>query len=531
MLNGKDEHGNGSGRNGSAPPPPPSDDVLAEFETRSSGVYSAQHPGYYEEPPFAPETEKAVLSMMLLDWPHAVRVADVLSSDHFFGEAHRRIFESAAKLVGEGCMPDVPMMLDRLRASQRLEQIGGARYLTDVIQWASVEFPFDRALEQLDDLHRRRRFIRSCQEFTAHGYLNEKPVEELLDGAQRAIVELASSTFRRALPVLEGVDLGAPLPELPWLVPTLGIAPGPPVMVAGSGYSRKTLALQSLAVSVAAGKPAWGVYSVRQGAVLHIDYEQGRRVTVERYQRLARAMGVDLARMPLQVAVSPDMHLDAPGAEATLSRACKGKALVLIDSFRASCPTADENSSEMRQHLDMLGRVSERTAASILVIHHAKKPTKEQPGGDKFSIRGSGALFEACGGVFIFSGEKGNPTTVHHEKERNRGQTVEDFGIDAVDVDEPETGQPGWGLRIVHLEGEQLAEAAAGRVGDRSSRIAECVGRVLGVLATSPGMSKREIRAAVKGDCVAVDTALDQLIRTQKIENRGDRRGAKFHVV
>lgn len=499
----------------------------------SGGEYHDDEPsdsGYVSVPPVAHETERAVLSMMLLDWAHATKVADVLTSAHFAADPNRRIFDAAAKLVGEGCMPDVPQMLDRLRASQRLEQIGGAKYLTDVIQWASVAFPFDRALEQLDDLHRRRRFILSCQEHAAHGYLNEKPIEELLDGAQKAIVDLASSTLRRALPVIESAALGAALPELPWLVPALGIAPGPPVMVAGSGYSRKTLALQALALSVASGKPCWGVYGVRQGAVLHIDYEQGRRVTTERYQRLARGMGIELVGLDLEVAMLPTMHLDSPGAEATLSRACSGKALVLIDSFRAACPGADENSSDMRQHLDMLGRVSERTGATILVIHHMKKPSKEQPGGDKFGIRGSGAIFEACGGVFIFAGEKGKPTTVRHEKERNRGQEVDDFGLDAKDIDCPETGKPGWGLRVVHLEGEQMARRDDAD-SDRGGRLAETVTRVTNAVFATPGMSKREIRATVKGHSGDIDTAIDVLLRTNKLENRGTRSGAKYHAI
>jgi len=82
-------------------------------------------------------------------------------------------------------------------------------------------------------------------------------------------------------------DLTQELPPIPWLCEPIGLAPGAVALFAGYGYSRKTMALQSLGLSIAAGRPAWGLHSVRKGVVLHLDYEQGRRITQERYQRLA----------------------------------------------------------------------------------------------------------------------------------------------------------------------------------------------------------------------------------------------------
>lgn len=260
--------------------------------------------------------------------------------------------------------------------------------------------------------------------------------------------------------LLDVTELAKVLPPVPWICEPLGFAPGAVSLVAGYGYSRKTMALQSLGLSVAAGKPVWGLYSARRGPFVHLDYEQGRRLTQERYQRLARGMGFELGDLPpgaLRVGCMPRLYLDAKETFDDLVRLVEGAAVVLVDSLRAAFPHADENSSEVRSYLDVLSRVSERTGAAFVVIHHARKPQQGNDSGATFAIRGSSALFDACQSVYVFMGEKNTPTTVHHQKDRIRGACLEDFGLDGEDV--PGANDPRWGLRVVHLEGAQVKEA------------------------------------------------------------------------
>jgi hypothetical protein len=123
------------------------------------------------------------------------------------------------------------------------------------------------------------------------------------------------------------------------------------------------VALQSAAVSIATGQRVWGAYTARQGRVLHIDYEQGHRLTRERYQRLAAAMLVtpDELEGRLELVSLPQVYLDSPAAEGFLIDKVKGFDLAIVDSLRAAGPTLEENDSAVRGLLDGLNRVSERT--------------------------------------------------------------------------------------------------------------------------------------------------------------------------
>lgn len=244
-------------------------------------------------------------------------------------------------------------------------------------------------------------------------------------------------TKKPAFAVIDADGIFAPLPPINYVVQAIDLCAGAPALWAGYGYSRKTLAAQAAAIAIAAGSgKVWDCFTAPQGKVLHIDYEQGSRLTRERYQRLAVPMMVGPADLGDRLALvcMPDMYLDKPQAEEAVARLVDGYTLVIVDSLRAAAPSIDENSSDARQPLDMLNRVSERTGAAFVVIHHARKPNQQQSGGAKMAVRGSGALFDGCGSCLVFEAEKGQPTRVTHEKARASGILTDDFQVDAIDI-------------------------------------------------------------------------------------------------
>lgn len=303
--------------------------------------------------------------------------------------------------------------------------------------------------------------------------------------------------------VLKWAELSGALAAVPWLCRELSIAPGAPTLVAGYGYSGKTVSLQALALSVATGRPAWGRFEVAQGSVLHLDYEQGRYLTQLRYQRLALGMKCwDESGLGsnLDVLTLPPTYLDGAGETERLAQLCEGRKLCLIDSMKAAFPSADENSSDVRQYLDQLTRVSDATGCVMVVIHHARKPSKEHEGMAAMAVRGSGAIFDACGGVFIWAGSKGRPTTVIHDKARFTGRTVDDFCLEVVDVGLPvesisdeaaaatalepianATGSMRMGLRVQCITTEQ------------TSPLRQLENRLARMIALTPGITQRRL--------------------------------------
>jgi hypothetical protein len=287
------------------------------------------------------------------------------------------------------------------------------------------------------------------------------------------------------LNILGADDLFAPMPPVSWLCQSLYIAPGAPVLCAGYGYSGKSLVLQSLALAVASGSMLWGKYVVRRGKVLHLDYEQGRRITSDRYRRMVMAEGFEMRSLTghLEAGILPQVGLDADLA----CRLGEHRALVLIDSWRAAHPGVDENSSEVRRTLDRLGMASEKTGAVFLVLHHTRKPQKDSAGGAKMAIRGSSGFYDGCQTVYLFDGEKVGAPVITLDKERIGGRQLDPFALQITDL---ESG--GLMVRVAEAPGSPKEESAAetyvkvralvlelvrGRPGTSASELAEVSGR------------------------------------------------------
>lgn len=309
-------------------------------------------------------------------------------------------------------------------------------------------------------------------------------------------------------PVMGHDEIFAQLPPINWLCEGLSLAPGAPVVFGGYGFSGKTMAAQAMALAITCGAPIWDGYPTRQGKVLHVDYEQGSYLTRLRYQRLARGMGLVPDPGLLSLSSLPPYYLDGEETLAPLMRACEGHSLVIVDSLRASAPTLDENSSEIRVILDDLNRIAEQTGCLGLVIVHSRKPSgddaREGGGSPKFAIRGSSGIFDAAGSLFALGGTgKNGPIKVSHEKNRITGKLCEDFALTISDTQ-------GGGLSVT--AGDMPVRASAGT--------AEIDATVLEFVTKRPGLSGRQITASVTGRNEAIRDAMARLEVSGDIESR-----------
>lgn len=301
--------------------------------------------------------------------------------------------------------------------------------------------------------------------------------------------------------VLDGPALARELPPLEYVIREIGMVAGPgaPHLVAGYGFAGKTLALQAMALSLADHRGVWGAYrATRAQRVLHVDLEQGERLTTRRYQRLALAMGVDLAGLgdTLAVVCMPALTL-AASHEDVWRELMTGRDIVIVDSLRAATAGADENDSGIRAGLDMLGALSESTGCCRpIVIHHARKPGADDAGG-RYAIRGSSAIYDACDSVYTFSAAQGEPVLVEHVKARSHGEPTEPIALVISDVavgDDPRAG-----VRVaVHgaeLVGQQRAEREQATRRQRVTADSETMRRIL---VERPGLGTRELRLAAR---------------------------------
>ncbi|HSY25778.1 MAG TPA: AAA family ATPase [Polyangiaceae bacterium] len=317
--------------------------------------------------------------------------------------------------------------------------------------------------------------------------------------------------------LLRGPDIAAPLPELDYLVRAIALVAGAgaPHLIAGYGFSGKTLAVQSLALSLAAGTLVWGAHPSKPRRVTHLDLEQGDRVTRERYQRLAIALGVDLTSLGdgLVVAIQPRVRLQGT-CEKVLYDLMRDRDLLIVDSLSAATPGLDENARDIRAPLDLLTTLSERTGCRALVLHHFRKPNFDGPGGARHAIRGSSAIFDAVDSAYGFGGKSGGPILVEHLKARSHGELLTSFTLRVSDVGR--AGDSKAGLQVQWEPATFNVLEAANRGADVASarcnqRLESDATRIRQTLSNKPGLGTAALRAATGMSGTRLRAALDHL--------------------
>ncbi|MBI2501451.1 MAG: replicative DNA helicase [Deltaproteobacteria bacterium] len=206
-------------------------------------------------PPQNLEAEKSVLGGIMLDNESLYNVAEVLSPDDFYREAHRKIFKAMIKLSEEGEPIDLVTVANRLKGDGVLDEAGGAAYLSslvDTLPTAANLVSYARIVREKSVL---RNLMQRATEIITRGYGITENIDEYLDQAEKEIFEIAQRRIRQSFfPLKELIKDNFKLIEQ--LYERRELITGVP-----TGYhelDRLTAGLQPSDLIVVAGRPSMG---------------------------------------------------------------------------------------------------------------------------------------------------------------------------------------------------------------------------------------------------------------------------------
>ena len=147
-------------------------------------------------PPQNVEAEQAVLGAMMLDHNAVIAAMEKLTPNDFYREVHRIIFEAMEHLHHDNKEIDVITLPEELRRMKKLDDVGGIEYILSlpnlVATAANIEYHANIVAEKA----LARNLITTCTDLTAAAYDGEKEPEDLLDDAERRILQLSENKNR-----------------------------------------------------------------------------------------------------------------------------------------------------------------------------------------------------------------------------------------------------------------------------------------------------------------------------------------------
>ena len=216
------------------------------------------------------------------------------------------------------------------------------------------------------------------------------------------------------LPVVPAHCLAPQLEEHRWLVEQLWSEQAVGI-IGGEPKCCKSFLALDLAVAVASGTPCLRRFAVaRPGRVLLYAAEDAHHVVRARLEGIARAAGVALEQLDVQVITAPrlrlDVALDVERLEHTVA-ALRPRLLVLDPFVRLH--RCDENaSSDVAPLLDRLRELQRQHQLAVLVVHHARKGGATVRAGQ--ALRGS-SEFHAWGDSLLYLRRNGDRLTLSVE--------------------------------------------------------------------------------------------------------------------
>ena len=214
-------------------------------------------------PPQNIEAEMAVLGSMLIDEEAIASALEILSPEHFYKDAHRRIYNCILNLFNLNKAVDIITICEDLKKQGLLEQVDGPGYVASLVNTVPTSANVGHYASIVREKATLRALISNSTQIISEAYNAEGNSDEVLDNAERLIFEIRDQRESATIiPIkeiikdsIETIDrlyqkkehvTGIPTGFVDFDIKTAGLQPSDLIIVAG----RPSMGKSALAVGI-----------------------------------------------------------------------------------------------------------------------------------------------------------------------------------------------------------------------------------------------------------------------------------------
>jgi len=141
--------------------------------------------------PASPEAERSILGAILLDNTLQNEALSTLKADHFFLDAHRRIYQRIADLSESNRPIDIVTLTEELLRYRELEAVGGAAYLASLTDGVPRRSSLEHYVRIVRDKAILRSLIHSANSVISQALEQTSTAAEVLDSAESTLFNIS----------------------------------------------------------------------------------------------------------------------------------------------------------------------------------------------------------------------------------------------------------------------------------------------------------------------------------------------------
>ena len=393
-----------------------------------------------------------MLGGLLLDNGAADRIADFLSGDHFYSDAHRLLYNAIMQLIGDNKPADVVTVAEALGSINKLDYVGGMSYLAALVENVPTAANIRRYAEIVHERAILRRLAAAGGEIAESAFHPlGRSVREILDQAETKVFEIAEhgargqQGFQDIRPLLTQVverieflynrdnpsdvtGIATGFTDLDRM--TSGLQEGDLIVIAGRPSMGKTSLALNIAEHIALVlKMPVAIFSMEMGAtqlamrlmgsVGRLDQQKIRtgRLTNDDWERLSGALG-KLNDAPIHIDETPAMNaLEVRARSRRLARQYGGKlGAIVVDYLQLMQAVSDgENrATEISEISRSMKALAKELKVPVLALSQLNRSLEQRPNKRPVmsDLRESGAIEQDADVIlFIYRDEVYNPDT------------------------------------------------------------------------------------------------------------------------
>ena len=318
-------------------------------------------------PPQNTEAEQCLLGSLMLDKDAIVKVVDFIRAEDFYKGTHQDIYAAMVELYEKSDPIDIVSVSARLKERNKLEDIGGAAYLSSLINTVPTATHVANYAKIVSQKKTLRDLISASEEIGLSAFDETEEVTTLLDKAEKTVFSIGQRSLTQAFLPIRDILAGT-FERLDELSKYAGRMRGVPtgftdmdkilgglqnsdlvILAARPSMGKTSLALDiARNVAVLENKPV-GLFSLEMSkdqlanrllasmANINLWNLLNAKLTNDDYSRLQHAMG-SLSDAPLYIDDAGSVNILQMRAMARRLKANKGLSLIVIDYLQLMEP-------------------------------------------------------------------------------------------------------------------------------------------------------------------------------------------------
>ncbi len=419
-------------------------------------------------PPQNIDAERALLGAIMLKPETMHDVSVTIYPESFYADKHRKIYEAIFQIFTKGDPIDIVSVTTKLKSNDQLERVGGAAYITELIETVPAAGNAIYYSEQVQNKAILRGLIYAAEEIAEISYSNPDNIDEAMDQAEKKIYHVTNAPTMQKFQTI-GSALSEAWERFERLSATENVHRGVPTGFGAvdnvlSGLQKSDLII--LAARPSMGKTTFAMDVARNAALRHgasvgiFSLEMSSQQLVDRM--LASEAGVDswklrtgrlsndqefeavqaamakLSEAPIHIDDQPGTNILKMRSSARRLKNEHGLDLLIVDYLQLMSPTATKASDSMVQQVTEISRslkiLARELDVPVLALSQLSRAVEQRGGKPRLSdLRDSGSI-EQDADVVMF---------IHREDKLHKDQPSERPNIAEIMVEKHRNGAVG----------------------------------------------------------------------------------------